>query len=136
VLRDWSEWLDVGAYPFLVDDRLERAIDKVQNLEPPSVDIGNIDIADVVNRMLYRLIRTAQLHVEEGPRRDALVKLQGRSPIQVLGILDELVSIPVGELLKTFGEFHIEEWFAKWSTVGATPEEHMKIPSKSPYWPR
>jgi hypothetical protein len=130
VLLREKEHIDVLHPKSLAEHFSHRADQyKIQNLEPPGLDVTTFEIEKVVKMMVYRLVRTARSHLVEGPRRDEFLKLQSRSPLEVLDVLKELAGIDISGLLEQFGEFDIEGWFAKWNIEGASLEERTKRPA-------
>ncbi|MDC7123265.1 hypothetical protein OMK64_17180 [Cellulomonas fimi] len=106
---------------------------RVQNLEPPDVDLGALTVVEVAERMLYRLVRTAQAHAVPGPRRDVLLHLSAHSSADVLSVLDEVVGIPLRPRIEVFGELDVDAWFRTWAVQGATTEEHRRVPGQNPH---
>lgn len=121
--------------PVALRQHLAARVDqyRVQNLEPPGVDLGALTVVKVVERMLHRLVRTAQAHAVPGPRRDVLLHLHAHSSADVLDVLDQLVGLPLGRTIDVFGEFDVDAWFRRWAQQGATPEEHQRVPGENPH---
>jgi hypothetical protein len=85
------------------------------NLEQvPLHDVSEDDLAD---RMLERLVRTAQAHVRDGERRDRITSLANGYALDILRYLDTLSRVDHrSTVLPREQPQHLEQWFTTWNT--------------------
>jgi hypothetical protein len=85
------------------------------NLEQvPLHDVPEDDLAD---RMLERLVRTAQAHVQDGERRNRITSLAHGYALDILRYLDTLSRVGYKPtVLPGEQPQHLEQWFTTWNT--------------------